>query len=107
MKLLSATTRSPRTRSELGFYGAEAAAEQGYGWQYTYLFFRNQDEAERFGIDEDFLDSLAGAIEELERRPNGTKYLEDERRHRRRDREAARRLRGTRHATSASAPARR
>ena len=31
---------------ELGFYGAEAAAEQGYGWQYTYLFFRNQDEAE-------------------------------------------------------------
>ena len=37
---------------ELGFFGAEAAAEQGYGWQYTYLFFRNQDEAERFGIDD-------------------------------------------------------
>ena len=36
---------------ELGFYGAEAAAEQGYGWQYIYLFFRNQDEAERFGVD--------------------------------------------------------
>ena len=50
---------------ELGFFGAEAAAEQGYGWQYTYLFFRNQDEAERFGIDEDFLDSLAGSIGEL------------------------------------------
>ena len=50
---------------ELGFYGAEAAAEQGYGWQYTYLFFRNQDEAERFGIDEDFLESLAGSIGEL------------------------------------------
>jgi hypothetical protein len=51
---------------ELGFYGAEAAAQQGYGWQYTYLFFRNQDEAERFGIDEDFLESLAGSIGELE-----------------------------------------
>jgi protein-disulfide isomerase len=51
--------------SELGFFGAEAAAEQGYGWQYTYLFFRNQNEAERFGIDQDFLDSIAGGIEEL------------------------------------------
>lgn len=50
---------------ELGFFGAEAAAEQGYGWQYTYLFFRNQDEAERFGVDQDFLDSVAGGIEEL------------------------------------------
>jgi protein-disulfide isomerase len=51
---------------ELGFYGAEAAAQQGYGWQYTYLFFRNQDEAEKFGIDEDFLESLAGSIGELD-----------------------------------------
>jgi protein-disulfide isomerase len=51
--------------TQLGFYGAEAAAEQGYGWQYTYLFFRNQNEAERFGIDQDFLDSVAGGVEEL------------------------------------------
>lgn len=51
--------------TELGFYGAEAAAEQGYGWQYTYLFFRNQDEAKRFGVDQDFLDSVAGGVEEL------------------------------------------
>ena len=51
---------------ELGFFGAEAAAEQGYGWQYTYLFFRNQAEAERFGIDEDFMASLAGSIGELD-----------------------------------------
>lgn len=51
---------------QLGFYGAEAAAEQNYGWQYTYLFFRNQDEAERFGIDEDYLASIAGGVEELE-----------------------------------------
>jgi protein-disulfide isomerase len=50
---------------ELGFYGAEAAADQGYGWQYTYLFFRNQDETERLGIDQDFLDSVAGGVEEL------------------------------------------
>ncbi len=50
---------------EFGFYGAEAAAEQGYGWQYTYLFFRNQDEAEKFGVDENFLDSVAGGVEEL------------------------------------------
>lgn len=51
---------------ELGFFGAEAAAEQGYGWQYTYLFFHNQAEAERFGIDEDFMASLAGSIGELD-----------------------------------------
>jgi len=51
---------------QLGFYGAEAAADQGYGWQYIYLFFRNQDEAERFGIDEDYLASVAGGVEELD-----------------------------------------
>jgi protein-disulfide isomerase len=50
---------------ELGFFGAEAAADQGYGWQYIYLFFSNQDEAERFGIDQDFLDSIAGGVEDL------------------------------------------
>jgi protein-disulfide isomerase len=51
---------------QLGFYGAEAAADQGYGWQYIYLFFRNQGEAERFGVDQDYLDSVAGGVEELE-----------------------------------------
>ena len=56
---------SPRTE-ELGFYGAEAAADQGYAWPYIYLFFRNQDEAKRVGIDEDFLTALAGAIPELD-----------------------------------------
>jgi protein-disulfide isomerase len=50
---------------QLGFFGAEAAADQGYGWQYVYLFFRNQDEAERVGIDQDFLASVAGGVEEL------------------------------------------
>jgi hypothetical protein len=61
---------------ELGFFGAEAAAEQGYGWQYTYLFFRNQDEAERFGVGEEFMDSLAGAIGNLNV-PEWEEYLED------------------------------
>jgi hypothetical protein len=51
---------------ELGFFGAEAAAQQGYGWQYTYLFFRNQDEAKRFGVADEFLESLAGSIAELD-----------------------------------------
>ena len=60
---------------ELGFFGAEAAAAQGYGWQYTYLFFRNQGEAERFGVDQDFLDSVAGGIEELNE-PEWLEYLE-------------------------------
>jgi protein-disulfide isomerase len=51
---------------ELGFFGAEAAAQQGYGWQYTYLFFRNQAEAKRFGIDSEFMASIAGSIGELD-----------------------------------------
>jgi hypothetical protein len=52
---------------ELGFYGAEAAAEQGYGWQYTYLFFYNQDEIKGAGNRrfEAFTDSVAGGVEEL------------------------------------------
>ncbi|HVY96803.1 MAG TPA: thioredoxin domain-containing protein [Solirubrobacterales bacterium] len=62
---------------ELGFYGAEAAAAQGYGWQYIYLFFRNQDEAERFGVNQDFLDSIAGSVEELNF-PEWQEYLEKE-----------------------------
>jgi protein-disulfide isomerase len=62
---------------ELGFFGAEAAAEQGYGWQYAYLFFRNQDEAERLGIDEDFMASLAGSIGELDV-PEWQEYLDAE-----------------------------
>jgi Thioredoxin len=62
---------------ELGFFGAEAAARQGYGWQYTYLFFRNQDEAERFGIDDEFMASLAGSIGELDV-PEWQEYLDNE-----------------------------
>jgi len=51
---------------QLGFYGAEAAADQNYAWQYIYLFFRNQKEAERVGIDDDYLASIAGGTEELD-----------------------------------------
>jgi hypothetical protein len=65
-KLLMRHYSAAQNPLELGFYGAEAAAEQGYGWQYTYLFFRNQDEAERFGIGEELMASLAGSIGELD-----------------------------------------
>jgi protein-disulfide isomerase len=61
---------------QLGFFGAEAAADQGYGWQYIYLFFRNQDEAERFRVDQDFLASVAGGVEELNA-PEWESDLED------------------------------
>lgn len=76
VKLLYRHYSNSENVEQLGFFGAEAAAEQGYGWQYTYLFFRNQDEAERFGIDQDFLDSVAGGIEELNE-PEWLEYLED------------------------------
>ena len=61
---------------ELGFFGAEAAAAQGYGWQYTYLFFRNQEEAARFHLSQNFFDSIAGGIEELNF-PEWQQYLEE------------------------------
>jgi protein-disulfide isomerase len=73
VKLLYRHYSNSESPQELGFYGAEAAADQGYGWQYTYLFFRNQGEAERFGVDQDFLDSIAGGVEEL----NGPEWEAD------------------------------
>ncbi|HEX6228094.1 MAG TPA: thioredoxin domain-containing protein [Solirubrobacterales bacterium] len=66
VKLLLRHYSVARNPLELGFFGAEAAAEQGYGWQYTYLFFRNQTEAERFGVGDRFLESVAGSIGELD-----------------------------------------
>ncbi len=76
VKLLYRHYSNSENVQQLGFYGAEAAAAQGYGWQYIYLFFRNQDEAERFGIDQDYLDTIAGGIEELNE-PEWLQYLED------------------------------
>ena len=89
---------------EEGFYGAEAAAAQGYGWQYTYLFFRNQKEAERFGLDEESAPSastglpriVAGGIEELNF-PEWKEDLEENGGKDGVDHQAARRLRRTRH----------
>jgi protein-disulfide isomerase len=52
--------------TQLGYLGAEAAADQDYSWPYIYLFFRNQDEAERLGIDDEYLATIAGSIPELD-----------------------------------------
>ncbi len=76
VKLLYRHYSNAENSEELGFYGAEAAAEQGYGWQYIYLFFRNQDEAKRTGVDQNFLDSVAGGIEDLNA-PEWEAALED------------------------------
>jgi protein-disulfide isomerase len=69
VKLLYRHYSNSESPQELGFYGAEAAAEQGYGWQFVYLFFRTQEEAKRFRtapLFENFEKSIAGGIEELE-----------------------------------------
>jgi thioredoxin family protein len=67
VKLLYRHYSNGETKLEKGFYGAEAAAEQGYGWQYIYLFFRNQEEAKNVSEArfEDFVSSMAGGVEEL------------------------------------------
>jgi protein-disulfide isomerase len=69
VKLLYRHYSNSESPQELGFYGAEAAAEQGYGWQFIYLFFHTQEEAKRFTSKpafEDFEKSIAGGVEELE-----------------------------------------
>lgn len=52
--------------TEIGFYGVEAAAKQGYGWQYAYLLFQNQDEAKVQRLDKDFLTKIAQSITHLD-----------------------------------------
>jgi protein-disulfide isomerase len=47
---------------EAASYGAVAAAEQNYEWQFIQLFFHNQEEAERVGATDEFLDQIANAI---------------------------------------------
>ena len=106
VKLLYRHYSVSESPQELGFYGAEAAAQQGYGWQYTYLFFRNQDEAKRFGIDQR-LPRLGGGRDRGTERARMAGIPRRRRRLRRRDQPAARRLRRTRRRASASAPARR
>jgi protein-disulfide isomerase len=46
----------------LGAYAAVAAAKQDYEWQFIELFFANQDEAEKLGADQDFLDAIARGV---------------------------------------------
>jgi protein-disulfide isomerase len=46
----------------LGAYGAVAAAKQDYEWQFVELFFENQDEAEKHGADQDFLDNIGRGV---------------------------------------------
>jgi protein-disulfide isomerase len=65
VKLLYRHYSNSENAQQFGFYGAEAAADQGYGWQYIYLFFRNQAEAGHFEVNQNFLDSIAGGVEEL------------------------------------------
>jgi protein-disulfide isomerase len=46
----------------LGAYAAVAAAKQDYEWQFIQLFFTNQDEAEKHGADQEFLDNIARGV---------------------------------------------
>jgi protein-disulfide isomerase len=46
----------------LGAYAAAAAAKQDYEWQFVQLFFANQDEAEKQGADQDFLNNIARGV---------------------------------------------
>ncbi|HMT06169.1 MAG: thioredoxin domain-containing protein [Solirubrobacterales bacterium] len=66
LKLLYRNRSLTRNATELSFYGIEAAARQGYAWQYAYLMFRNHEAAEESGLDEEFLTRLAESIENLE-----------------------------------------
>ncbi|MGK2932935.1 MAG: DsbA family protein [Solirubrobacterales bacterium] len=52
--------------TELSFYGVQAAANQGYAWQFAYLMVRNQEEAKKHRLTEDFLETLASAIPYLD-----------------------------------------
>jgi protein-disulfide isomerase len=54
----------PMTQSGffLGAYGAVAAAKQDYEWQFVELFFVNQNEAEKQGADQEFLDAIARGV---------------------------------------------
>lgn len=52
--------------TERSFYGIQAAAEQGYGWQYAYLIVRNQDAAKEARLDDEFMETIAKAIRYLD-----------------------------------------
>lgn len=66
LKLLYRNRSLSRNATQLSFYGIEAAMIQGFGWQYAYLMFRNQELADEQGLDEEFLTLLAESIESME-----------------------------------------
>jgi protein-disulfide isomerase len=47
-------------------YAAAAAGEQDREWQYVDLFFRNQDEAPRHTVSEEFLEDIGNAIPDFD-----------------------------------------
>lgn len=50
----------------LGGIGVEAAADQDHGWQYMEMFMRNQDQVPQAGVDQDFLNEVAGNTPRLD-----------------------------------------
>jgi protein-disulfide isomerase len=56
---------SPR-ETTLASYGAVAAGQQGYQWQFIQLFFLNQDQARQGGVTDEFLSQIAAGILELD-----------------------------------------
>jgi protein-disulfide isomerase len=52
--------------TEFASYGAAAAGEQGYQWQYIELFFLNQDQARIHGVTDEMLEAVAAGILELD-----------------------------------------
>lgn len=55
----------PTTTTEAG-YAAAAAGEQDREWQYVDLLFRNQEEAPRNEVSEEFLQDVANAIPDFD-----------------------------------------
>lgn len=66
VKLLLRNRSLTRNPTQLSFFGIEAAAAQDAGWNYAWLMTQNLDLAEKDGIDEEFLELLAEAIERVE-----------------------------------------
>ena len=50
----------------LGGIGVEAAADQDHGWQYMEMFMRNQDQVPETGVDQDYLNEVAGNTPRLD-----------------------------------------
>lgn len=62
LKLLYRHWSMTERPSGLASYGAVAAGLQGQQWQFIELFFRNQEEAQRFGVTQDVLDEIAKGV---------------------------------------------